>query len=1441
MIQLRKNPFSDTQIEIPFVEGENLKELLDRTLESNGYPLTEEVVNHFQIFINGNKIERDLWALCTSLESDTILIAPRIARGDVSQQFKQIAILAISIAASVYISPQFGGGLYGAMAAAAVTVTGALAMNSLIPPPELAKEGLGGGLASFEGSQMYTITSQSNSIKKFGRVPKVYGKHRIFPLLAANPYTEIEAESPIERTIFDNGTDTPTIIEAKDSSGIVQFFYAIYDFGLGPLEISDIRIGDTPINEYTDAFLRLVDPNKPTDSKETWDLDLYNDFAYYKGDVERDGTQYVLDFNESLVNKLPDYQVTRNASPKVNGDLQEISLDFVAPKGLISYASDGSVDSRTIDLKIEFSKVDENTWRPYNDYDYVFGSSAAGGQEKFENHPTYVMPIDVKNPTSTGYIQLKRTLADYWYDVEFGQEVERYISSYGIKDGEKKFLLKSSRTELGPGDALFLKDEYLGKLVSVTPSTVPGYYYYEVEKPVEKPLVIFEVLEYFGAILKNTKYVYKRAFNGSSKTDDKLIVKSRAIGIARISAKTDKAHYATIKFRPKDIAQYKVRITRVNSFSNPTYRVVDSLSLTSLSTRFDRNPIKTDKRHVFLELKIRATNQLSGSINNLSAVATSVLDVYDTETNTWKKQPTNNPAWVFCDLLTGQVNKKAVSKDRLHLPSILEWANFCSEVPTPPPGQSYISSRFTSNFVLDFDTTLQSLINNLTNSFQASLNLVDGKYGVLIDKQKTIPIQIFTPRNSTDFNSTRVYDESPHGLKIRYVDPFKEWEVSELVVYDDGYTEETATEFDEISTFACTNYEQAWRFGRYMLAQARLRKEKISINVDFEHIVCTRGDYVQITQDVMKVGGRPFRVKEVTGINTIKLDESLESIPGINYAYVFRSVEDGIHNSSCDILSSEELRLYGLMPSVGDLIVVGEANKVVFDCLVKSISPNSDLSATIELVEKADAIYLAESSSTLPTYDPQISVVYDERATPPAVVDLAVVSNSYRVKGGNYEYFIGLDWDSPIGAAIDSYEIYVNSGGGYDLHDITKNSFYEFIATSIDVSHSFKVLAVSANGRKITLLEAPEVSATPQKKISPPSNVTDINTSVTNEVLQLDWAPIPDEDVKEYVIRYSPKTTGAIWESSTYLLKSDKSTTLATTQARTGTYFIKSYDLNDNESTLAASAVTTIPNLFNLNIIEETNDFPDLSGEMEGTVLESGALMLKKLETDEFYPVGYYYYSNFLDLGDIYTVRLTSLIEAEGFSFSDLMSNWKKLSDIKSFVHARQSQWNVETEYRATNRYNVISEWENLALIDPISEGFQDNWTPWRKFTGPGDATGRVFQFRLKLVSNSPTVSPRVYEGKIRADMPDRYASENNITCPVGGMTVYYTPSFKGPFPSPNVQITQENAQFGDYFVISDKTLEGFKIEFFNSSNNSVQRTFDYMAKGYGRKTLQTI
>lgn len=1414
MIKVRLNAFSES-VDVAPKENENLKALVERVLLDNGHKeVSDNLLEHMAVMINAMEIPREMWEVTVYTEADEVLVCPVIRGGGFGQIFKTIAIVVITIVASVALTPAGGATIGSALSVAAISVASTLALNALIPPPKIGASSMGALGSSLEASQMYSITGQSNNANKYGYVQKSYGTHRSFPTVAANPYTEVET---------DPSTGT-----------LVQYFYCIYDFGIGPLAISDVKIGNTPISDYSDVTFRLVDPNKPDVDEGSWDTALGKTFELYKGDLENDNTSVAINKNEEQGGALEDYQVIRNASSEVEGDFQEIILDFINPSGLISYSPTGESYEVNIDLEIYFSKVGEDNWKAYNDLTYVSGYQYAGGSDVYDDvEATYLPLVDGSYPLLYSY-------EDYFFGFLNPSESKYRQRGYGIPKGSTQVVLGNNSGEIG--DVLIFNNLHFTTIIGKSAHSV-GFSTYTFSTPLPFEVTIFSTEQELPLNQPPGPITIFPNIFGMKPVQRRF----QAIGKARITRKDANAAYSTVKFKPREIGAFKVRIKRLKTSTAGTYQVISNLTLSSLITRFDRKPINTPNRHVFLELKIRATNQLNGSVQNLSAVARSVLDVYDSNTQTWSKQITSNPAWVFCDLLTGQVNKRAISKNRLHMPSIVEWAEFCDEIPTAPPGETYNTPRFQCNFVLDFESTLQQVLNLVCNASQTSLNITDGKYGVLLDKLKTTPVQIFTPRNSRDFSSNKNFAVLSNAIKVKFIEPEANWEIRERIVYQEGYDENNAETFDELDSFACTSSEQAYRFGKYMMAQAILRQETITITVDFEYLVCTRGDYVRYVQDSMKVGGRAARVKTVIG-QVITIDDGIETDPLLDYGFMYRSPIQGFKQGSVNVLSSDTFEIIGPdLPEKGNLIVIGEVDHLYIDCLVKAINPQGDLTAQLVLVEKADAIYEVESTGVIPPYSPQIAPTEDTQFSPPSEVEnFEIDANTYRCLGSDYQYYIQLDWDVPQGAAYELFEIYADSGKGYNLVTYTKETFYEYIVNpaNLGLEHKFKVLAVSATGKKLDLGEVGFVSATPLRKTSPPMSIEALYLNVTDQTIQLDWKAINDCDVAEYLVRFAPNS-GGTWESSIPLLRTDRNTTLAQAQARTGTYLIKAVDFNGNESETAAIAITSIPELTGLNIIDETNDFPDLEGNLVQTIKDGDALVLQKVASgdplvNEYYTEGYYYFANFLDLGEIYTVRLQSLIEAEGFTVEDIMSNWVTLDSVLAMSNSRQSEWDVETQFRATDNFNVMSEWVSLDLVDPISGGQDDNWTEWKKFT-IGDFTGRIFQFRLKLVSNKASVTPRVFNGIIRSDMPDRQESYNNLLAPDTGYDLVYTPAFKGPGTSPNIQVTQDNAESGDYWKTTAKTLNGCKITFYDKNDIAVSRTFDVSVKGYGRKANAVI
>lgn len=193
----------------------------------------------------------------------------------------------------------------GGLSATTVAIGGALIAGlalSMIPPPT-AKLSAGGDPLD----QLKSLTGTQNNASPYGAIPLVIGSCRFYPTHAAMPYTEI--------------------------SGSDQYLRMLLDLGYGDLDISDIQIGNTPIDEYQDVEYEIS--TAPT---------------LFTQDI------YELQVGTALkASGDSDVRTTQQAST-------EISLDIVFPSGLFGRDKKGNSTIGYTSFTVEYRAVGASTW-----------------------------------------------------------------------------------------------------------------------------------------------------------------------------------------------------------------------------------------------------------------------------------------------------------------------------------------------------------------------------------------------------------------------------------------------------------------------------------------------------------------------------------------------------------------------------------------------------------------------------------------------------------------------------------------------------------------------------------------------------------------------------------------------------------------------------------------------------------------------------------------------------------------------------------------------------------------------------------------------------------------------------------------------------------------------------------------------------------------------
>ena len=886
------------------------------------------------------------------------------------------------------------------------------------------------------------------------------------------------------RKVFPQHAIAPYII----AFGSDQYLYQAFTVGYGPIKIEEIKIGENPIGNYKDVEYYVHESFEAGD-----------ELKIVKQDNWLDPYSITLLQNEEHIISTTD-----------NANAASVAIQF--PQGMYYFhTTDGKKTGWDIDVEIQIRQSGTSTWNTLTNY----------------------------NPVVT-YGTLKSTVtSNTWNAIG---------SSYSENPNHAVITNLPESSTVGNGEyrtlVTTINDDYGNSIESYQ--------------------------DYQNSYIVDT-----------------------ATSIVNIGGASSRPFFVNVDVSFPSAAKWDIRIVRLTENYDGSLNHITGCNISSLRSIKNIPPIAPEKPIGLIELKIKATDQLNGSVNNLSCVVTSKLPVWNGFS--WSIQETRNPAWAYLDVMRGSAAKKVVPDSRIDLTSFLDWANWCDEIqpnfqftpPTVPDINTNIgyvtnlyytilfrvpetdglnfwvnklnTGEFTRAQVQAFfyqseeaaainrakcdlevtsQTTAWEVLKLIAATGYATPSQNGGKYSIAVDKQKTTPVQVFTPKNIKSFSGNMSYYTRPHALRIEYTQT-NQTDTDEIIVYDDGYNADgsdgklQATVFETMKLVGISRYNQAYTVGRRAIAQGKLRIEKFTISCDVENLLATRGSLVRLQHDIPKIGSGSGRIVKVVG-SIITIDEEFKLTTGSIYANV-RHLDGSQTTHTLTNVSGSTAIISGLGVAEGDLIIYGELDHVNLECLVKSIRPGNDLTATLELVPYAPAIYTAETE-TIPERNPFGSdwtgggsggTNTGNKLMPGLVTSL---QGSYLITYDNKtpRITVNLSWNPPvIGGTVAKYQVWYEDTTGWSLlgetTELTYLAFNEYIFTDangdiIDLngkSMKFAVSGVGTDGSSINPEYAKQVTITPV--VSAPKEIASLNATARYIANEISWTYTDDPFDSQFV------------------------------------------------------------------------------------------------------------------------------------------------------------------------------------------------------------------------------------------------------------------------------------------------------------------------------------
>ena len=499
---------------------------------------------------------------------------------------------------------------------------------------------------------------------------------------------------------------------------------------------------------------------------------------------------------------------------------------------------------------------------------------------------------------------------------------------------------------------------------------------------------------------------------------------------------------------------------------------------------------------------------------------------------------------------------------------------------------------------------------------------------------------------------------------------------------------------------------------------------------------------------------------------------------------------------------------------------------------VQGMTINEDLTVDLQLFEHQDNFYTWAEKAQAPT-------IADTTLPNPNTVQApaSVTLDDNLIEYNDGTVIVALD--ITIGASpdnfVDFYQVEYKKSTDSDFIIYAQGSGLNHRVLNVidQQTYDVRVKAVNSLGVSSSYVSA---QRTIVGAIAPPSDVTDFSCNILGQEAHLGWEQIPDLDLAFYNLRFSEETDGtADWQNSVALVeKVSRPATSISVPARTGTYLIKAVDKLGNFSSNATAIISNVTGALNFNAVATQAEHPTFAGTLTNTVITDNAIELDSSElfdaasgnfddettrffdsgvsNSDFFASGNYEFANVVDIGAKHTARITASLTQTSDNPDDLFDNRTGNFDSAS------SNFDGDTPANCNAHIEIATSDDNVTYTD------------FRAFV-IGEYTARYFKFRVVLISRDGASTPVVSEVTVTVDMQDRIFSGNDVVSGTGTKSITFT----NPFKSANyaVGVTGQGMATGDYFTVSNKTINGFDVAFFNSSNTGVSKTFDFIAKGF--------
>lgn len=768
---------------------------------------------------------------------------------------------------------------------------------------------------------------------------------------------------------------------------------------------------------------------------------------------------------------------------------------------------------------------------------------------------------------------------------------------------------------------------------------------------------------------------------------------------------------------------------------------------------------------------------------------------------TFKRAWTNNPAWIWYDMLTnaryglgGLLDSSLIDKWALY--SI---AQYCDEI--VPDGYGGMEPRFACNICLNERNKAWKLVNDLLSVFRAIAFWSGGTLSAVQDSPRSSRY-IFTNANVVGgqfyYQSTQ-HDQRYNVAAVAWNDPAQQYKRSiELVERPELIAKWGEVRQSDVIAVGCTSRGQARRLGRWLLYAER---EACNFSTGADGALPLPGDIVDVL-DANRAGARNGgRLLAGSTASLLLLDAPL-GMGGSGIVGVMLSDGSYFTVPATAATGATQIALESPLPTDPMATAPWAFSSPALEPTkfrVVGVSEGDDGTYVISAIAHDPDKY-AEVEYGTPDVDLPTSLI---NMAPKSVERLDFAESLYDTGNNLAAVRLFVSWTAPVGAARYFVDV-KKPGGEWERADDTNVSSIDIDNAAVG-TWSIRVTPRSILGREG---QPYETSYTVVGLSDVPSPLTGLRLDVVNGVATLAWDPVPELDVKlsgAILVRHA-RNTAVGWEFAMPLTEVAGRSTSAVVSLLPGKYLARPVDSSGNVGdVMEVWSDAQVP--LAENVALTVAEAPAFSGAKSPGVSTSGGYLKMGGVTS---PMSYRFAAP-TDLGHVYDCHLVASIDAALYDSGQPIDTWSDF-DSRTLIDGDKPNG------------AAAQLWVRTSDVLPAQ------WSAWKPVT-VGDFRARLFEFELRASVEAGTHWIDISELSVIVDMPDRITSGNDVPVPASGLSVTFDPPYHLP---PAVSLTAQGLATGDWVDLQSKTVGGFTVHIRNASGTAIAgRTVDYIAKGY--------